>query len=221
MTYAKILIEGTLEVITGMHIGDSKEYSAIGAVDSPVIRDPINKLPMIPGSSLKGKLRTLLAKKYNPTLSNHNDDDEIIKRLFGGQSENKNSRSARILISDSVMEIDEEERIRKEGIDEVTEIKFENTINRLTGVANPRQIERVIRGTRFNLHMVYEMTDENETLEDLKLLKEGFDLLKYDYLGGHGTRGYGRVDLTETDISIIIGEENQELEEKLTKMWSI
>ena len=69
--------------------------------------------------------------------------------------------------------------------------------------------------------MVYEMTDENETLEDLKLLKEGFDLLKYDYLGGHGTRGYGRVDLTETDISIIIGEENQEIEEKLTKMWSI
>ena len=63
--YAKIKIQGTVEVITGMHIGGSSAFSPIGAVDSPVMRDVRSSLPLIPGSSLKGKMRTLLAKTYN------------------------------------------------------------------------------------------------------------------------------------------------------------
>ena len=62
--YAKIQILGTIEVVTGMHIGGSGAFAAIGAVDSPIIKDVITNLPLIPGSSLKGKMRTLLAKKY-------------------------------------------------------------------------------------------------------------------------------------------------------------
>lgn len=63
--YSKLEITGTLEVLTGMHIGGSSAFAAIGAVDSPVIRDTLSDRPMIPGSSLKGKLRTLLALRYN------------------------------------------------------------------------------------------------------------------------------------------------------------
>ncbi len=63
--YAKLEITGTLEVLTGMHIGASSAFAAIGAVDLPVIRDTLSDRPMIPGSSLKGKLRTLLALQYN------------------------------------------------------------------------------------------------------------------------------------------------------------
>lgn len=63
--YAKIQITGTIEAVTGMHIGGSSAFSAIGAVDSPIIKDIKTNNPMIPGSSLKGKMRTLLAKKYN------------------------------------------------------------------------------------------------------------------------------------------------------------
>ena len=63
--YGKIQISGQIEIMTGMHIGGSSQFSAIGAVDSPVIRDVTTSLPMIPGSSLKGKMRSLLAKKYN------------------------------------------------------------------------------------------------------------------------------------------------------------
>src|SRR3989338_2370675 len=58
----KIIITGTLECLTGLHIGASKENMEIGAIDSPVVRDPITREPYIPGSSLKGKLRTLLEK---------------------------------------------------------------------------------------------------------------------------------------------------------------
>ena len=74
--FAKVKISGVLETITGLHIGGSSAFSAIGAVDSPVIRDARTNMPMIPGSSLKGKLRTLLAKKYNQTIGmvTHNID---------------------------------------------------------------------------------------------------------------------------------------------------
>ena len=82
--YAKIQITGTIEVLTGMHIGGSSAFAAIGAVDSPVIKDARENIPMIPGSSLKGKMRTLLAKEINTVVAcKPDDDDERITRLFG------------------------------------------------------------------------------------------------------------------------------------------
>ena len=80
----KIKIESVLEVVTGLHIGGSKEFSPIGAVDSPVIQDPRTNMPIIPGSSLKGKMRTLLAKYLSDgKLREPNDDPEEVKRLSG------------------------------------------------------------------------------------------------------------------------------------------
>ncbi len=84
--YAKILITCDLKVKTGLHIGGSNAFSAIGTVDSPVIRDAFTGWPIVPGSSLKGKLRTLLARSKGQTIENLpecNDDDEQIQRLFG------------------------------------------------------------------------------------------------------------------------------------------
>ena len=99
--FGKLKISGEIEVVTGMHIGGSSQFSAIGAVDSPVIRDSYTDKPMIPGSSFKGKMRTLLAKQYSRTamLQEHNADPEIILKLFG--SSNKNAiRPSRLLFSD-------------------------------------------------------------------------------------------------------------------------
>ena len=64
MTFAKIKFSAQIRLETGLHIGGSDAFAAIGAIDSPVIKDPITNLPIIPGSSLKGKMRTLLAKVY-------------------------------------------------------------------------------------------------------------------------------------------------------------
>ena len=77
----------------------------------------------------------------------------------------------------------------------VTEVKAENGINRETSVANPRQIERVTAGTTFGVCLTYQMTDEAQTREDMQLLAQGMRLLQLDYLGGHGSRGSGRVSL--------------------------
>ena len=92
--YTKIQIKGKIEVLTGMHIGGSSAFAAIGAVDSPVIKDVLSGCPMIPGSSLKGKMRTLLAKEYNESVADKPDQDcERIKRVFGSAEKNHIKKS--------------------------------------------------------------------------------------------------------------------------------
>ena len=216
--YSKLEITGKIKIITGLHIGGSKEFSAIGAVDSPVMRDTYSNMPFIPGSSLKGKLRFLLQEKYGKKArdekTNHNDDDIRVKRLFGSSNDKKDEKSfkSRLYFSDSY--ISNEEELNKMGIEQMTEVKFENTINRFTAIANPRQIERVIRGTEFDMSVIYNADKEDEIEEDIKNLKEAFELLEYDYLGGNGSRGYGRVKIENLELNQAFGDlENQDIEE--------
>lgn len=204
--YSKIKVSGEIEVLTGMHIGGANEFSAIGAVDSPVIRDARDRMPMIPGSSLKGKLRTLLARKYNENIyAEHSEDNPKIKRLFGAASKGKNDGAvpSRLIFSDTVLANRKE--LLENGADSVTEVKFENTINRKTGTANPRQIERSIRGSIFPLEIIYEVIKEEEIEEDFRILSEGLQLLQYDYLGGNGSRGYGKVKFRNIGVEVLFG----------------
>lgn len=206
--YSKIQITGKIEVKTGMHIGGSSAFAAIGAVDSPVIKDVRTGLPMIPGSSLKGKLRTLLARKYNLEVREPNDDEECLLRLFGS-SKKDHIRRSRILISD--MFLSNEKSLRAQGLQSMTEIKFENTISRATAVANPRQIERVFRGSEFGLDIIYEAEEESQVIEDISLLADGLELLQYDYLGGNGSRGYGKVVFHDLYADTVIGEVSEDI----------
>ena len=190
--YGKILIRCDLIVRTGMHIGGSSAFSAIGAVDSPVVRDPYTGLPIVPGSSLKGKLRTLLARSLCQDIENMPDlsaDDARILRLFGSAEP---VRRSRLQFADAFLT--NAEALSNKGV-RVTEIKTENTISRANSVANPRQIERVIAGAVFGISIVYDVTDPAQVEEDLALLAKGMKLLQMDYLGGHGSRGSGRVSL--------------------------
>jgi CRISPR-associated protein Csm3 len=50
-----VIISGKIICNTGLHIGGSKEELEIGGTDAPVIIDPETRIPVIPGSSLKGK----------------------------------------------------------------------------------------------------------------------------------------------------------------------
>lgn len=189
----KLIIRCELEVLTGMHIGGADIFSAIGAVDSPVIRDSHSGLPIVPGSSLKGKLRALLAQSLNErTVSDHNSDDERILRLFGSS---KPIRASRLQFSDCFMK--NADKLKNVG---VTEIKSENTISRADSTANPRQIERVIPGALFDVVITYNYTDADEADEDLRLLAKAMKLLEVDYLGGHGSRGSGRVKLRNFSV---------------------
>lgn len=202
--FAKVEITGTLEIVTGLHIGGNSAFAAIGAVDSPVIRDTKTKEPMIPGSSLKGKLRTLLAKQYNEKLANTPDEDaECLTDLFGSARKG-HIKTGRLLFSD--MFYSNKEELERLNIKHPTEVKFENSISRTTAVANPRQIERVIRGTQFAIDLVYEVKDNETMLQDFEILKNGFKLLKYDYLGGNGSRGYGKVNFADLYAEPVVGE---------------
>ena len=108
--FAKIEIRGILEVVTGLHIGASSAFSAIGAVDSPVISDTRTNMPMIPGSSLKGKMRSLLAKKYNDVFAEKPDNDnECLTLLFGNAKKDK-VKTSRILFSDMFLSNMDEDR---------------------------------------------------------------------------------------------------------------
>lgn len=198
----KILIQGDLTIKTGMHIGGGSDYAPIGAVDSPFIRDSLTQEPIIPGSSLKGKIRTLLARYRSKKniVNSIDEDDDVIKRLFGST---RPQTISRLQFQD--LFISEETKLLFESIDTDTymgEVKFENTINRVTSVAMPRQIERVPAGTKFAFKLVYTIIDKDEAEEDLGILRKGLELLQLDYLGGHGTRGYGRISIDNVTIQI-------------------
>ena len=116
---------------------------------------------------------------------------------------------SRVLFSDMIL--DNRKELYDNGAESLTEVKFENTINRLTAVANPRQIERVIRGSRFELDIIYEVVKEEEVLDDFRLLAEGFRLLEYDYIGGHGSRGYGKVKFRGLKAASVVGNLPEEM----------
>ncbi|MGL4484411.1 MAG: type III-A CRISPR-associated RAMP protein Csm3 [Anaerovoracaceae bacterium] len=213
--FGKIEIRADLLIKTGMHIGGTEAFAAIGAIDSPVIKDKLSDLPMIPGSSIKGKMRSLLSKQYNDgkPVKSHGEDGEKIIRLFGkanGKGDEK-GRESRLIFSDTI--ISNKDEILEAGADSPTEAKMENTINRLSAVANPRQIERVIRGAKFPISIIYNVynIEEDELVEDFKSIVEGLKLLTYDYLGGHGSRGYGRIEFDNLDCKMVIGEIQEEV----------
>ena len=206
--YAKVRISGDIIVKTGMHIGGSSAFAAIGAIDSPVIRDVRPNLPMLPGSSLKGKMRSLLAREFNTAIVDADHDHERIQRLFGN-AQKGNIKRSRILFTDMVLA--NEGELRNAGLQSLTEVKFENSISRMTAVANPRQIERVVRGSVFELDLIYEMENEAEFIEDMETLAEGMKLLQFDYLGGSGSRGYGKIRFENIGAETVVGELSQEL----------
>lgn len=208
MSYTKIKIQGIIEVRTGLHIGGDDSFSAIGAIDSPVVRDPLTHEPIIPGSSLKGKMRSLLARDMGSVpkqgTAGFESDPREVKRLFGSTDPKSNAagtgmQMSRLQFCDCFL-------VNKVELPQVFENKFENTIDRLTSVANPRQIERVVRGARFGFECIYNVEEPSEVEEDFANIRKAIDLLENDYLGGGGTRGNGRVTFKKLSAHVVIGD---------------
>ena len=219
--FGKLEISGYIESLTGLHIGGGSQFAAIGAVDSVVVKDIDDDLPMIPGSSLKGKLRSLLSKQFSDgeLPKEHNSDADVVKRLFG-HTDKIGPKTGRVYFSDIFMSKESRDRLENEDID-ATEVKFENTISRLTGVANPRQIERAVKGMKYHMSLIYNIENENEIEEDFRTLKTAFQLLKYDYLGAAGSRGYGRVDIHDLDVKKLVVSDEAKISSILENCKSI
>ena len=214
-----IKITGTIEVVTGLHIGAGSEEMHIGGTDNPVVKNPLNRIPYIPGSSIKGKMRSLLewyaglvgitgGKPISfDDLKNANDEQRnsaiTILQLFGGLSGNSDENTSevqnigpsRLAFWDCPLDDGWAIEMQKRNIP-TTEIKMENSINRIKGVAdNPRSTERVPAGARFQFNLSMRMHDG----DDDQLFKEvlrGLKLVELTGLGGSGSRGYGKVRFT-------------------------
>ena len=200
------VITGQIEVLTGLRIGGSQETMEISGLDNPIIRNPSNDEPYIPGSSLKGKLRSLaewhLGELPLPSGELVRDcrKDGRVARVFGVAAgrgpDAPKTGPTRTLVRDAVLSEDDRKRF-VEG-EPITEIKTENSINRLTAEANPRPMERVVPGVRFDFEIVYrifDMGDGGQADEQnfQEVLLTAMALLERDYLGSAGSRGCGKV----------------------------
>lgn len=215
-------IKAVLEVVTGLHIGAGRDTVEIGGVDSPVIRHPHNQQPYIPGSSIKGKLRSLLewalhkvqedGTPYGTKLKNLPAGD-VILRTFGVTSDEWRDGPTRVIVRDA--------HLQKEWLDEkmraglpMTEDKTEVVIDRIQGKAagiGPRTVERVPAGAKFELEILFKEFSVNgdngrQDRVCLNRLIEALKLLEQDCLGGSGSRGYGKVRITNLRIN---GEDRQ------------
>jgi len=206
-------IEGIVEVMTGLHIGGSTSIIEIGGKDNPVIKHPITKEPFIPGSSLKGKMRSLLEWKLGKlsTEQNSRDYGDVHKWcndqhcpicvIFGTSADEAGLGPTRLIVRDAVLSDGYKDNQKSKDsawtVLDLTEDKYENTINRITARANPRNFERVVSGVEFSFEMsyrVFENGDNGKSDEDLfSNVIDGLKLIEKDALGGAGSRGCGQV----------------------------
>lgn len=195
----KIKYTATIELLSGLHIGGTNTAMAIGGVDNFVIRNPIDQKPYIPGSSLKGKMRSLLELAYGEHSRGEvsNSSTTHCGALFGvsASSNDSNAHASRLIVRDA-MWVDTDVNFDKTDL-YLTESKTEVSINRLTSKANPRTQERVPQGAQFQFEAVlniFEGEDEKQYDNDIR---KAIALLEDDYLGGHGSRGYGRIKFVD------------------------
>lgn len=197
-----IKIEGEIELLSGLHIGAGSDEIHIGGIDSPVVKDLNNKLPYIPGSSLKGKIRSLIEMTSGRVLGGKpystSDGNDPVCRIFGnGTTDSKyDGGPTRAIFSDCMLN-NSEELLKNDAL---TEDKAEVSIDRIKGTAGgggPRHIERVCRGAKFDFNInykVFDCGDEGKADEEnIGVLLAGMKLLTEDALGGSGSRGYGRI----------------------------
>ncbi|MCX7786409.1 MAG: type III-A CRISPR-associated RAMP protein Csm3 [Spirochaetes bacterium] len=201
-------IKGKIRLLSGLHIGAGNDKIEIGGMDNPVIKDPATGAPYIPGSSIKGKMRSLMEWKLNKVLPKgdpcscgvceictvfgtaaaEKKEDAIEKALTRGPT--------RIIVRDAHLTLEYKEKFGRG--DQLIEEKYENSLNRITAAANPRPVERVIPGVEFDFAIAFKVLDRDDNgKKDEKLFEDivlyGLAALQEDYLGGGGSRGNGRI----------------------------
>lgn len=219
----KLILEGDLHCETGLHIGAGKGTLEIGGADNPVVKDAFGR-PYIPGSSLRGRLRSLLEQSSGLATpselvylsrrrgqevrihqSDRPDDDVCVlfgrspgrmDRVQGDPLDTTVATPSRLTVYDAALDPDSITVAMRENLDdELTEVKSENAVDRITSQANPRTLERVPSGAKFRVRMVVDILCEEDKPLFGRVI-EGLRLLEDDALGGGGSRGNGRVRLS-------------------------
>ena len=217
----KIFLQGDIHAKTGLHIGGNTGDLDIGGVDTPVIRNQLNRHPYIPGSSLRGKMRSLLDRHFQNDLNKpigsgvrvHEckspRDYKVcpVCQVFGVAPQGAmrgETLPTRLIVRDTFLDPESEKALDTADMDtDYTEIKTEVAIDRITSAATPRHQERVPAGVIFGpLKIVHSLYTQNGTdtatqlqaeLRFFQIILIAMELLEDDYLGGSGSRGYGQI----------------------------
>ena len=214
--YGRVFFKASIEAITGLHIGGSAASLEIGGIDNPVIRDPLTNRPYIPGSSLRGKMRSQLEKMLGLSQNNKigrdvrihtcqekSDYEECpVCQVFGVPGEVEASGPTLLVVRDVPLVEESAKKLDKAHTDvPFGELKTEVAIDRVTSAATPRNIERVPAGAVFApaemVFNIYRATD----FERLELVLNGMQLVEDDYLGGAGSRGSGKVQFSGIKVT--------------------
>ena len=227
--HGRLFIRGNIKAVTGLHIGGATGALQIGGVDSPIIRDPLSNRPYIPGSSLRGKMRSLSEKRHGlkqvgigSDVRIHicktkmvqvgkdkepaPDDEQPYKdcpvcTVYGVPGNEYADAPTRLVVRDVSLGDKSAKALEQAQTDmPYSEVKWEATIDRVTSAAVPRQIERVPAGAVFEgFELVYSVYHASD-LARLVGVVEALQLLEDDYLGGLGSRGGGKIAFEQIEI---------------------
>jgi CRISPR-associated protein Csm3 len=220
--YGRVIITADILAVTGLHIGGSNMGLEIGGLDKAVIRNPLNHQPYIPGSSLRGKMRSQTEKVLGlpqnkaigqATIHVCQSKDEYEKNggcpvchVFGvpapAPPEPPFSGPTRLVVRDVFLTKDSADALDRVNSDlRYAELKTEVAIDRVTSAAVPRTLERVPAGAVFGraefVFGIYRKADHDR----LKTVIQALQLVEDDYLGGAGSRGSGKVQFQNINVS--------------------
>jgi len=213
--YGRIFITCNVEAVTGLHIGGAESSLSIGGVDNVIVRDPLSNRPYIPGSSLKGKMRSQMEKFHGLPQNRRIGQVHIhtcatadayagcaVCHVYGLPGELPFSTSTRLVVRDVQLTEESVADLQRAKTDlPMSEVKWEAAIDRVTSAATPRQMERVPAGAVFGpAELVYSIYEAGDLARFANVV-EGMQLLQDDYLGGSGSRGSGKVAFTEIEVS--------------------
>ncbi len=226
----KIFVRGEIKTTTGLHIGGSAGELDIGGVDNPVIRNPLTREPYIPGSSLRGKMRSLLDRHLNRDLNKFirrgrpqvrvHECDQLadyqscpVCQVFGiaPTANMGDTMPTRLIVRDALLTAATRDRFAEIDTDmPYTEVKTEVAIDRITSAATPRQNERVPADATFGpfevVHSLYTLNSAPAESIDREIdlfdtVLKGMELLEDDYIGGSGSRGSGKIVFCDLELT--------------------
>ena len=202
--YGRVLLRGSIRCLTGLHIGARSDDPAVGGIDEAVLRDPLTLRPYIPGSALRGKLRSLSeqAEGRPPNWESGGVHLHLcprppacaVCRLFGLPSQLKTARPGRLIVRDVSLSEDSAQRLAALRTDlPFTEVRVEAAVDRRSAVVTSREIELVPASAVFSDMELVLNVYEDQDLTDFGTLVRALALLEDGYLGGGGSRGSGSV----------------------------
>jgi len=216
--YGRIFITAQIEALTGLHIGGSAAGLEIGGLDKAVIRNPLTNRPYIPGSSLRGKMRSQTEKvlglrQNNPigtvkihtckTPADYNANGGCpVCHVFGVPGEVEATGPTLLVVRDVALTEASAAALQAAKPDlPYAELKTEVAIDRVTSAATPRTVERVPAGAVFGpAEFVFSLYDAADYAR-LRYVVEALQLVEDDYLGGSGSRGSGKVKFSGLRVS--------------------